>query len=413
MKYMAKLLPASKRALALTVISTIALIALLGVLTHEATKAEVTVTGNGETTQIRTHVDTVGELMKSLDIEISQHDTLSHPETAQLENGMEIKYFIASPVEVVIDGVHKDYHTTKKSVGSFFKEQKLSFKKQDEISHKMDAPIKAGMKIEIATALQVTINDGGKEKKVWTTAENVEELLKEQGIKLNELDELKPGKTKELTAKTHVTITRVEKVTDVVEEPTDFSVVTKKDSSLPKGEKRVVSEGEEGLVTKKYEITMKNGEEVSRKLIEEKTEKDSEKKIVAIGTKEPEKERKIVAVSNTSGGTSNNDAPSRGESHASKTLHMSATAYTANCAGCSGITATGINLKANPNAKVIAVDPNVIPLGSRVWVEGYGYAIAGDTGGAINGNKIDLFMSSQSKAESFGRRTVEVRIIEN
>ena len=55
-------------------------------------------------------------------------------------------------------------------------------------------------------------------------------------------------------------------------------------------------------------------------------------------------------------------------------------------------TATGINLRSNPNLKVIAVDPSVIPLGSKVWVEGYGYAVAGDTGGAIKGNKIDLFM---------------------
>ena len=48
---------------------------------------------------------------------------------------------------------------------------------------------------------------------------------------------------------------------------------------------------------------------------------------------------------------------------------------------------TGINLRANPNLKVIAVDPSVIPLGSKVWVEGYGYAVAGDTGGAIKGNE--------------------------
>ena len=66
---------------------------------------------------------------------------------------------------------------------------------------------------------------------------------------------------------------------------------------------------------------------------------------------------------------------------------MTATAYTAYCNGCSGITTTGINLRANPNLKVIAVDPSVIPLGSKVWVEGYGYAVAGDTGGAIKGKE--------------------------
>ena len=96
---------------------------------------------------------------------------------------------------------------------------------------------------------------------------------------------------------------------------------------------------------------------------------------------------------------------------AEKELIMSSTAYTASCANCSGITATGINLKANPNQKVISVDPNVIPLGSRVWVEGYGEAIAGDTGGAVKGNKIDIFIPSKQEALNWGRKTVKVKIL--
>ncbi|MGQ7075067.1 3D domain-containing protein, partial [Escherichia sp. SP-MK2] len=54
------------------------------------------------------------------------------------------------------------------------------------------------------------------------------------------------------------------------------------------------------------------------------------------------------------------------------------------------ITASGIDIGKNPNIKLIAVDPKVIKLGTKVWVEGYGDAIAGDTGGAIKGNKIDV-----------------------
>lgn len=95
----------------------------------------------------------------------------------------------------------------------------------------------------------------------------------------------------------------------------------------------------------------------------------------------------------------------------SKTITVTATAYTAYCNGCSGTTATGINLRANPDLKVIAVDPKVIPLGSKVYIEGYGHAVAGDTGGAIKGNKVDLFMSSKKSALSFGRQTVQVKIL--
>ncbi|MGO1060330.1 3D domain-containing protein [Planococcus sp. FY231025] len=97
---------------------------------------------------------------------------------------------------------------------------------------------------------------------------------------------------------------------------------------------------------------------------------------------------------------------------AGKTMTVSATAYTAYCAGCSGTTATGQNLRANPNQKVIAVDPRVIPLGSKVWVEGYGTAIAGDTGGAIKGNKIDVFIPSQSAALQWGRKNVTIKVLD-
>jgi 3D (Asp-Asp-Asp) domain-containing protein len=94
-----------------------------------------------------------------------------------------------------------------------------------------------------------------------------------------------------------------------------------------------------------------------------------------------------------------------------KTITVTATAYTANCKRCSGITATGINLKKHPNLKVISVDPRVIKLGTKVYVEGYGYAIAGDTGGAMRGNKIDIFVPSYKKAIQWGRKTVKVQIL--
>lgn len=96
---------------------------------------------------------------------------------------------------------------------------------------------------------------------------------------------------------------------------------------------------------------------------------------------------------------------------ASKELTVTATAYTANDGGISGVTATGIDLNKNPNAKVIAVDPNVIPLGSKVYVEGYGEATAADTGGAIKGNKIDVFVPSKSDASNWGVKTVSVKVL--
>lgn len=93
-----------------------------------------------------------------------------------------------------------------------------------------------------------------------------------------------------------------------------------------------------------------------------------------------------------------------------KTLVVSATAYSRHEAGLSNFTATGIDLSVNP--MVIAVDPSVIPLGSLVNVTGYGIAIAGDTGGAIVGNKIDLHMENLNAALAFGRQTLTITILQ-
>ncbi|MED1556503.1 cell wall-binding protein EntA [Bacillus paramycoides] len=98
-------------------------------------------------------------------------------------------------------------------------------------------------------------------------------------------------------------------------------------------------------------------------------------------------------------------------------LTVVATAYTAHPSENGGtyggrvLTAMGHDLTANPNMKMIAVDPKVIPLGSKVWVEGYGEAIAGDTGGAIKGNRIDILLGSDSAAQKWGRKTVKVKIL--
>ncbi|KOS61287.1 LysM peptidoglycan-binding domain-containing protein [Lysinibacillus agricola] len=112
--------------------------------------------------------------------------------------------------------------------------------------------------------------------------------------------------------------------------------------------------------------------------------------------------------STTASSTTTTSAPAN---DTGKTLTMRATAYTAYCEGCSGITANGTDIRSNPNLKVIAVDPRVIPLGTRVWVEGYGEAIAADTGGAIKGNKIDVFIPTEGQARQWGVKSVTVKIL--
>ncbi len=93
-------------------------------------------------------------------------------------------------------------------------------------------------------------------------------------------------------------------------------------------------------------------------------------------------------------------------------VSFEATAYTAKCDGCTGITATGKDIRNQSiDHRVVAVDPNIIPLGSIVEIEGYGRFVAADTGGAIKGRKIDILHQSKKEAYQFGRRDVEVKIV--
>ncbi|MDA2383852.1 cell wall-binding protein EntB [Bacillus cereus] len=151
-------------------------------------------------------------------------------------------------------------------------------------------------------------------------------------------------------------------------------------------------------------------EEKAREIAKAKEEEKAREKAKA---KEEEKAREIAKAKEEERAkeVSKNNIQS-----AKRELTVVATAYTADPSengtyGGRVLTAMGHDLTANPNMRIIAVDPKVIPLGSKVWVEGYGEAIAGDTGSAIKGNRIDVLMGSKSKAMNWGRQTVKVKIL--
>lgn len=174
-----------------------------------------------------------------------------------------------------------------------------------------------------------------------------------------------------------------------------------KASSLEEQKSKVESENEQ----LKKDLSYKKDKEA--KALVKKEEEKAKAELVAKAEPEkvsPRPEPKIASVK---------EEPKQETKAAGKTVTVEATAYTAMCAeGCTGVTATGVNLKDNPNKKVIAVDPSVIPLGSKVYVPGYGTAVAADTGGGINGNEIDIHVPNESTATSWGRRNIQVQVID-
>ncbi len=174
----------------------------------------------------------------------------------------------------------------------------------------------------------------------------------------------------------------------------------------------VVKPKEEVKVQEEAKAKEEEAREIAKAKEEEKAReiakaKEEEKAREIAKAKEEEKAREEIKAKEES---KNNNQSAKRE------LTVVATAYTADPSengtyGGRVLTAMGHDLTANPNMRIIAVDPKVIPLGSKVWVEGYGEAIAGDTGSAIKGNRIDVLMGSKSKAMNWGRQTVKVKIL--
>lgn len=366
--------------------------------TYEGTKETVSLTIDGKEQKIRTHADTVNELLAEKDIDTRKEDELSPAKNEKIKDNMKIVFKAAKPIKVAIGDERRTIWSSADTVKELIEQENLHVTEHDKINPALDTAIKKDLSLTIDKAFKIALNVGENKQQVWTTSTTVADFLKQQNVELNELDKIEPALTEEINEKSQVIVTRIEKVTDVVEEPIAFNVVEKNDNSIEKGQQKVIESGKEGKQKKHYEVVLENGKEISRDLIKTETLEESQDRVVALGTK---------AVQQTSTAT-----VSRGNDSVTKEFYAHSTAYTANCNGCSGNTATGINLRANPNAKVVAVDPNVIPLGTKVYVEGYGYAVAADTGSAIKGNKIDVFFPTKSAAYRWGSKKVKVKILE-
>ncbi|MED1899637.1 cell wall-binding protein EntB [Bacillus thuringiensis] len=194
----------------------------------------------------------------------------------------------------------------------------------------------------------------------------------------------------------------------VKEEPKVQEIVKPKEEAKVKEEPKA-----QEIVKPKEEAKVKEEVKEEEKAREIAKAKEEEKAREIAKAKEEEKAREIAKAKEEERAK---EASKNNIQSAKRELTVVATAYTADPSengtyGGRVLTAMGHDLTANPNIRIIAVDPKVIPLGSKVWVEGYGEAIAGDTGSAIKGNRIDVLMGSKSKAMNWGRQTVKVKIL--
>ncbi|MCM3631301.1 ubiquitin-like domain-containing protein [Paenibacillus glycanilyticus] len=305
-------------------------------------------------------------------------------------------------VSVVVNGQETVVKTKQWVLQRLLDEQAITVGPYDEVSHPLNASIKDGDRIEIKYAVPVTVKADGKTSTVYTTEKTVQAAIGKLNIPVRDQDKVSPSLATTISDAMTVTVTRVDTKVAETERTLPFSIVKKQDPTLEQGKEKLVQSGKNGLVIERVEKKYENGVLVSSKLVDKVVQKHTVSQVVAIGSKK--NVHTLSAASNAS------FTKSGVTFKAKKVLkNVTLTAYSAGVASTGknedhpgyGITASGAKVK---EGRTIAVDPDVIPIGWWVYIEGIGFRRAEDTGSAINGNKIDVYFDSTSYANKFGRK---------
>lgn len=290
------------------------------------------------------------------------------------------------------------------TVEDFLLKEDVLFKKDGYINIPLDTKLEENMHIKIKNPKSYMVRIGETMDDVQSVHVTVDKILNDLGIQLEELDYVEPDLNTKIGPNSTIEVFRVKEVLESVETVIPFDKVVNKNKELDEGLSKEVQKGQDGLKKTDYKEVYINGELDSTTMVNEEIISEAITQIVERGT------RKKVIVST-----------SRGTTNYRSVITMNASAYDLSYQSTGkrpgdkyyGITASGT--KAGPG--VVAVDPRVIPLGTKLYIEStdgtkdYGFAIAEDKGGAIKGNKIDLFFETASQVRSFGRRTVKVYIL--
>ncbi|VBB06580.1 Hypothetical protein LUCI_1816 [Lucifera butyrica] len=244
-----------------------------------------------------------------------------------------------------------------------------------------------GSTIEVDRAAPVTLVYRGETRKVITNKPTVGEAAHALGIPADHI-KLVPDENTKVTPNMQIQAIVLTEKTISQEESIPYPVVRQPDSDMEQGQEQVVENGQNGAKTVSIRLKFADGQQVGSEPVEEKIIREAKPQIIKVGTRDTVE-------------------TSRGEMRFRRVEWMRATAYLPTDGSSEGITASGIPARRG----IVAVDPSVIRLGTRLFIPGYGLALAADTGSAITGNRIDLCMENSNEAWSFGHQTVKVYIL--
>lgn len=290
-------------------------------------------------------------------------------------------------VELVYDGRTEPVLTSSRTVAELLAERGIQLGPFDLVVPSAEAPLRDGLRVSVYRAFPVRVTADGVTREVPVIGRTVADALARAGISLGPEDRVSPGLWEEVVAGQEVRVVRVRHETVVRQQVLPYRTVERVVPTYLPQPPRILVEGRPGLVEHVYRLTYEDGRLVRREKVLTRLVRPSQPRVVRVG-------RGYV--------------PSRGELARRPSLVVVATAYAPHHGrGVDGVTATGLPARRG----VVAVDPRVIPLGSIVYVEGYGVGIAADTGGAIRGLRVDVCFDTPREAYRWGRRVVRVYLL--
>ncbi|MBR4874395.1 MAG: DUF348 domain-containing protein [Clostridia bacterium] len=339
----------------------------------------------------------------------------------------------------IVDGENYfEVETKGTTVGDALFAAGITLGENDSVSKETNAYLADNETITVTRERTIYLNTSGKTYKIKTRAKTVGEALLGDGFQLGKYDEVIPDASTPVKEGMTISVTRV--YVDVVEvtEEIPFNETVIEDNTKYTVYKNVVQEGKNGKTVRTYKRITKEGAGVTAVLIGENVISEPVDRIVEVGTMEGfDPSAMSLTPGFTSDGIPHSAMPAMAQNNSrtivngntaytaygtftfSKVISSKATAYEGSAASngkWAGTTATG----RKPVYGIVAVDPKVIPLNSKLYIESsdggsswiYGFAIAGDTGGAIKGNRIDLCYHTLEQCYQFGRRNATVYVLD-
>ena len=342
----------------------------------------VTLTADGRDRRLRTHAVTVGDLLAEAGVPPGPGDEIwlngaQSSAAAPLGVDSAIRLRRAHTVTIRSGSGRQTLHTTDETVGELLQHQGIALFPEDRVSPALDERLQEGITIAIERSLPVKFEVDGRTLPARTLSKTVAEALTEAGLALVGQDVVRPALTAPIRSAMTIRITRVREAIEVESEETPFVTIWVADPELEIDHTRLAQQGQEGMFKRRYRVRYENGQEVERTLEDAWQEQEPITKTLAYGTKI------VVRTLELADGTT---------VEYWRKMRVYTTSYTAASCGKPrthpryGYTRLGWWLTKG----VVATDPTVIPLKTKLYVPGYGLARAGDTGGGVKGKFVDL-----------------------